>query len=49
MLVSILPDRIGHATFLHQSPCKDKASAVETVLKEKIPLGCYHCLFIVNK
>lgn len=43
MLVGVLPDRVGHATFLHRGQYGAMASVVQTVLKEKIPLGFAYC------
>ena len=41
MLFGVPLDRVGHATFLHQGQCGATASVVQTVLKEKIPIGKY--------
>ena len=44
-MVGVLPDRIGHATYLHKGQFGTECRAVQTVLKEKIPLGCLHSRF----
>ena len=40
LLVGVHPDRIGHGTYLHKGRSGADCRAVQTVLKERIPLGC---------
>lgn len=39
MLLTVSPDRIGHATFLHLGPRGISSPAVQSVLDNRIPIG----------
>lgn len=42
-LISILPDRIGHATFLLPSHMNGRTDLVDKVIAHKIPIGIFIC------
>lgn len=39
MLLTVSPDRIGHATFLHLGPQGISSPTVQSVLDSRIPIG----------